>query len=110
MREQKRQLVLVVEEVDCEEKPRSHHLARMSSPNCTWWKATHHPLTLQYLIQKRLSCQTSRVWTTDQLEEKANKIEEGDQDMRDRKGYTEEEIQNHPQITPSTRKQKNHRG
>jgi len=98
----------VAEEVDCKEKPRSHHLARMSSPNCTWWKATHRPLTPKYLIQKRLSHQTSKVWTTDQHEEKANKIEQGDLYMQDRKGYTKEEIQHHPQISPPTRKQKNH--
>ncbi len=110
MREQKRKLVLVVEEMDCDEKPRSDHLARMSSPKYPGWKAMHHPSILQYLIQKRLSHQAVRVWTTDQQEEKTNKIKEDDLYMQEKKGHTKEEIQNHPQITPSTRKQKNHQG
>ena len=41
---------------------------------------------------------------------KANKTEEGNLYMQERKGYSEEEIQNNPHITPSTRKQKNHQG
>jgi hypothetical protein len=44
-RGQKRPLELIVEEVDCEDTPRSYHLSKMSSPKGTSWKTKHHPLT-----------------------------------------------------------------